>query len=65
MALKCCRCKREFGLVGSAVVTKVSGDNVELAHFFCATPTEVKALYGKLAFDFPLEEEPKKGQKER
>ena len=57
---KCVRCKKDLGL-GSVVITEVKGDNLNMAHFFCATPTEVKALYGKVEpFQFPLLEAPKK-----
>jgi hypothetical protein len=42
---KCVRCKRDLGL-GSVVITKVEGDRFYMAHFFCATVTEVRALYG-------------------
>jgi len=53
---KCVRCKRDMGL-GSGVITKVEGDRIYLAHFFCATAAEVRALYGKTSFEFPLKEE--------
>jgi hypothetical protein len=57
---KCVRCKRDLGL-GSVVITKVEGDRLYMAHFLCATATEVKALYGNFTpYEFPLVEEPKK-----
>lgn len=48
---KCARCKRDLGL-GSVVIIKVEGDKVTMAHFFCATVAEVKALYG--SFNPPI-----------
>ena len=41
----CVRCKRELG-VGSVIPIEVKGSKVKMVHFWCATPNEVKFLYG-------------------
>lgn len=46
---KCCRCKREFTANVSVVIVSTTADTVKLSHFFCATPAEVRALYGRPA----------------
>jgi hypothetical protein len=57
---QCVRCKKDLGF-GSCIIVEVKGERVSMAHFLCAKPAEVKALYGTVTpFEFPLEEQPEK-----
>ncbi len=42
---KCIRCKKEFGL-GSVIISRVEGEKYFMVHFFCATVSEVRGMYG-------------------